>query len=214
MPPAAIELLAKHHPLFIAGTTAAGKETIIQAIHETGHGAKVVTHTTRRPRPGEHNGKDYWFVSDARMLELIEEESFIEIKAIHDQQISGSSLAAYQTVVDEGQTPIVEIDVQGIEEIMRQAFNLKAVFILPPNFETWMERLKGRGNMSYVERQRRMHSAQVELEKALHDEHFMLVVNHDVRETAKEIIDGVTDVTTQHRNRELAQQLIDHIKSY
>ena len=106
------------------------------------------------------------------------------------------------------------IDVQGIEEIMQQVFNLKASFILPPSFEIWMERLARRGEMSYVERQKRLQSARMELERALNDEHFTLVVNHDVSQAAKEIMDGRTDASTQHRNRELAQQLIEHIRAY
>ena len=213
MPKAAVELLTKHRPVLVAGVTAAGKETTVQAIHQSGHGAKVVTHTTRHPRSGDRNGQDYWFVSDARMLELVEEQAFIEIKPVHAWAY-GSSLAAYQTVVDEGQHPIMVIDVQGIEEIMQQVFNLKASFILPPSFEIWMERLARRGEMSYVERQKRLQSARMELERALNDEHFTLVVNHDVSQAAKEIMDGRTDASTQHRNRELAQQLIEHIRAY
>ncbi len=214
MPAAAVELLNKHRPFLIAGTTGAGKDEIIRSIQENDLGAKVVTHTTRHPREGEHNGKDYWFVSEARMLELIEEESFIEVKAIHNQQISGSSLAAYQTVVDEGLRPLLIIDVQGIEEIMKRVFNLKPVFILPPNFETWMERLEGRGDMSHVEKLRRLESARNELQRALDDPHFTLVVNHDIHEAAQEVINGHTDPATQHHNREIAQRLIDHVNSF
>ena len=214
MPPAAIELLTKHQPLIIAGASGVGKETIIRAIQDSSRGAKVVTHTTRHPREGEHNGVDYWFVTQPRMIELIEEESFIEVKAIHNQQVSGSSLAAYQTIVDEGQHPLLALDVQGIEEVRHHVLGLKPVFILPPNFEAWMERLEGRGEMSHTERLRRLDSAKDELQRALDDEHFMLVVNHDVNQAAQEILQNVSDPATQAQNRDVAQKLIHSINAY
>lgn len=213
MPPAAGELLKKHPPLIISGITAAGKEAIIEVIEQDGHGQKVVTHTTRHPRPGEQNGKDYWFVTPARMRELVEEKGFIEVKRVHGL-IYGSTIAAYQTVVDEGVKPILRIDVQGIDAVVTSVPNLRVIFLLPPDFDTWMARLEGRGEMSYTERQRRFESARMELENAMNNERFMLVINRDIRQAAKEVIGGQTDGATQHQAREIARKLIDHMNSY
>ena len=214
MPQAAVDLLTKYPPLLVAGPTAAGKETIISHIEQRGLGYKVITSTTRVPRPGEENGKDYWFVSEPRMIELLDAQAMIEVKSIHNIQVSGISLAAYQTVVDKNTRPILVIDVHGIEEIMTNVPNLKPIFILPPSFEDWMERLDKRGAMSHVERERRLDSAAQEMQIAIKNDRFILVVNNHADEAAEDVLEPVNDKSKQFQNRALAQRLIDHINRY
>jgi len=214
MPQAAAELLTAHPPLLVAGTTASGKDAVenfIQGISDWRH---VVTHTTRQIRPGEVNGSDYWFVSEAEMLNLAEGQAFIEIKLIHDRQISGTSIQAYNAVLAAGRKPMLRIDIQGVRDLRTRVPGLRPYFILPPSFDVWMERLDKRGHMSHVERVQRLHSARLELETAIEDEHFILLINDEIARVAQEIVDGVTDIPSQQRNRQLARQLIDHIKAY
>jgi len=77
-----------------------------------------------------------------------------------------------------------------------------------------MERLEKRGHMSHVERAKRIDSAKKELEAAIQNEHFIMVVNDELPRVTKEILDNITDIPSQQRNRELAQRLIDHINAY
>lgn len=214
MPPAAAELLTANSPLILTGTTGSGKDAIEDYIQKISSWRHVVTHTTRPMRPGEQNGIDYWFVDEAEMLKLVGEQAFIEVKFIHDRQVSGSSLNAYSSTLQSGYKPLMRIDVQGIQELHQHAPGIRPVFILPPSFEAWMERLEGRGRMSHVEKVQRMHSARRELEIAIQNERFILVVNDEIPRVSREILDGTTDAATQYRNRELAQRLIDHIKAY
>ncbi len=210
----AAELLKQNPPLIIASVSGGGKDTVAQYTQDNSQYRRVVTTTTRPMRPGETNGIDYWFVDETTMLDLVHKGAFIEVKELHGQQISGSSIAAYKTTLDAGNKPLLSVDVQGITEIMKHIPNLQPVFILPPNFETWLNRLGNRGVMSHIEKLRRFRSAQAELELVLHNPHFKLVVNTEIPAVAKEILGGASDHTEQHRNRELVQQLLDHIHTH
>ena len=213
-PPQAAELLKQNPPLVVASVTAGGKDAIAQRIQETSDYRRIITTTTRPMREGEANGREYWFVTDQQMLELINQQAFIEVKTLHAQQTSGSSIAAYQSILDSGNKPLLIIDVQGIQEVIKHIPSLNPVFILPPSFDEWMKRLGGRGHMSHVEKLRRLKSAESEIELALRNQDFRLVVNRQIPDAATEIVSGQTDMRTQQANREIAQQLLDQIRDF
>jgi len=202
MPQAAFELLAAHRPLVIAGVSGSGKDAIAERIQADSDWRYVVTHTTRPPRPGEQNGKDYWFVSEAEMAKLIKDQAFIEVKWIHDGQISGSSIKAYNAVLE------------SIGTILERGVEIDLFFILPPTFEAWMERLDNRGHMTHVERVKRLRSARVEMDIASNNDKFILVVNDEINRVAAEILDGSGEGSNQVERRELAKRLIDSIQAY
>ncbi len=214
MPPKAFELLDRHKPLILVGTTAAGKDTVTDFIEQNSDWHRMVTHTTRPMRAGEANGKTYWFVTEEEMLKLLETESMIETKELHQQQVSGTSIGAYQTVIDSGHNPILPIDVHGTVDIIKHAENVQPYFILPPSFEEWMRRLEKRGGMTHAEKSRRFKSATDELNVAIKNEKFIFVVNSEVAQVAAEILGGRSDPVTQHHNRILAQELIEDITAH
>jgi len=214
VPPEAASLLAQHKPLLIAGATAAGKGAVADFINQNSEYGHVITHTTRPSRADEENGKDYWFVSDEEMLELLRTNRMVEVKIIHNHATYGVSIKSYRATVDSGRKPLLIIDVQGAEDIAKHVPDLQAVFLLPPSFEVWMERLDKRGHMSHVERSRRLQSARQEIEHALKSRYFNLYVNRDVNSAAQDILRGAVILSEQHHNRELAQQLLDHIRAY
>jgi guanylate kinase len=214
MPAEAVRLLSQNPPHILAGITGSGKDAIVQYIQKISNWQRVVNHTTRQPRPDESNGQSYWFVSEEKMLNLLNSDAMIEVKNIHNIQVSGTSLAAYELVLNAGKKPLLRIDIWGAEEILQRVPHLHPVFLLPPSFEIWMQRLDGRGHMSYVERAKRLHSAKEEMEAVIQNERFILIVNDEVPRVAKEILRGVTDAASQYRNRELAQRLIDHIRTH
>lgn len=214
MPADAAEILIKKPPLIISGVTAAGKDTVLRYIEQTTSWRHVVTHTTRELRMGESNGLNYWFVDEQAMLELLSQHKMIEAKLVHGNTVYGTSIEAYKKVLSEGYRPMLRIDIQGILELTNQLPRLRAVFILPPSFEIWMERLEKRGRMSHIEKIQRLKSAQSELKEAMGSRHFIFVVNREIPITAAELLSGATDGRTQYQNRELAKQLIDHIAHY
>lgn len=213
-PPEAVALLANNPPLIIAGITASGKNSAVKYITGISNYRQVITHTTRPPRSGEQNGVDYWFITEKQMLELLKEHKMIEANVLHEQQVSGVSVAAYRLLITAGYRPLLIVDVQGVEAISKYLpRSIRPYFLLPPSFDTWMNWLEKRGQMSHTERLRRMTSARSELEKSLRTDIFMLIVNHEIPLTADEILRGVQDIPIQHKNREIAHQLLERLKT-
>lgn len=218
MPTQARDIINSGEVLVICGVTAAGKNAVSDYLVSHGNFAHVVSHTTREPRENhgvlEQNGREYWFVEPAQMLQMIHEQRFIEAKAIHGSTCYGTSIQAVEYVMQMGKRPIMEIDVQGVLDLMSAAPKLQPLFILPPSYEVWMERLGTRGNISDGEKERRLRSASMELETALDHLNFIFIVNEEKELTAAEIIRGVDSSTyTQSQNRTLAKELLETIRN-
>ncbi len=217
MPKHARELIASGQLLVLCGVTASGKNTISNYLVSHGEYKHVISHTTRKPRENhgilEQSGKEYWFVSPEEMLQLVKDKKFIEVKAIHGDTCYGTSIEAVDSVIREGKHPVMEIDVQGVLELTEAVPGLRPLFILPPSFEVWMERLGTRGNISDGERERRLRSASMEIQTALDHPAFILTVNHEVEITAAEIMRGIdTSSYTIAEHRKLAESLLETIR--
>lgn len=213
MPAQAKKLVASSGLVIICGVTAAGKNTIVNYLIEHDDFAYMVSHTTRQPRINngrpEQNGRDYWFVDDDKMLELVQQRAFVEIKCLHTSYFSGTSILAIEQASQSSKRPITEIDVQGAQELMSEVPNLRPLFVLPPSYDIWMERLNGRGEMSRQELSRRLTSAQAELQLAIDEPQFALIVNHEFHKTVAEIMRGVDlSEKTQAKRRQLARNLL------
>jgi guanylate kinase len=218
MPPHAQELIGSGEVTLLCGVTASGKNTIANYLVSRGNFAHVVSHTTRLPRENhgirEQNGVEYWFVSPEDMLHLVQEQAFIEVKAIHGETCYGTSIASVEKVLLAGKHPVMEIDVQGALELTEAAPALRPLFILPPSYDVWMQRLGSRGFLSDGERQRRLRSATMEIQTALDHPAFLLTINHEVELTAAEIMRGLDpSEATQNEYRKLALELLDTIRN-
>lgn len=194
-PPNIAQSLVSENPsLNITGPTGAGKGTLATYLAQSGKYAPVVSDTTRAPRPHndgyEVNGVNYWFIHESRALEKVNEGAYIEVKAVHQKTMYGTSIASYERVIDAGRTPILEIDVQGIEDLMERFAGFEAIFLLPPDFQTWQARLDGRGRMDVEEKIQRLQSAVKEIGRLLENRRLFAVVNTEVVDTASLIISG------------------------
>jgi guanylate kinase len=218
MPDNAKQLIGSGEVTVLCGVTAAGKNTISDYLASHGDYAHVVSHTTRQPRENhgvlEQSGKEYWFVSPAQMLELIQNQAFIEVKAVHGETCYGTSIAAVESVLKTGMHPVMEIEVQGVLELIEAVPNLRPLFILPPSYDVWMERLGTRGFISDGERERRLRSASMEIQTALDHPAFLLIANHEVEMTAAEIMKGIDPgFQSQAELRKLAEDLLETIRN-
>jgi guanylate kinase len=194
MPKDARALLLEHPSLNITGPTGAGKGTMAQHLTQTGNYIPVVSDTTRKPRVFgngyEVNGVHYWFIDDETALRKLGENAYMEAKLVHGDTLYGTSIASYKRVVDSGRTPILEIDVQGMEAFMEEAPGFESVLLLPPSFEIWEQRIDGRGDMDLDQKIRRFRTAIQEYSKPLENESFFPVINTEVLDTAEIIISG------------------------
>jgi guanylate kinase len=217
MPQRAKDLIGSGEVTVLCGVTAAGKNKIIDYLVSHDNYQHVTSHTTRLPRENhgvlEINGKEYWFMNPEEMLSLVKNQGFIEVKAVHGETCYGTSIMAVEKVIMAGKHPVMEIDVQGALELTKAAPKLRPLFILPPSYEVWMERLGMRGRISDGDKARRFFSASMELQTALDHKAFIFVVNQEVEITASEIMRGL-DISEsgQVENRKLAKELLESIK--
>lgn len=140
--------MAGLRPLCICGPSGAGKGTLIHKFLWPDLGRKgllgfSVSHTTRKPRPGEEGGKDYHFVSKDDFNHLVDRNDFAEFATVHGN-FYGTSWGAIETVRMAGKLCILDIDIGAITKIAR---NLEAhtVFLTPTSLTLLEERLRGRG---------------------------------------------------------------------
>jgi len=195
MPSPAVDLLRQHPPKIICGPTGAGKDTIARHMMQSGNYGHVVSTTSRESRSHrdghEVNGVDYWFVTNRQVVEMLENHEFIEAALVHKRAtVYGTSIAAYQTVIDNGKIPLLEIEVQGIMKLHRDVEDLNAIFLVPPSFEIWRERISGRGYMSDEDLHARFRSAIMEFDTADGHEFFIPVINNEVVDTVRAIQNG------------------------
>lgn len=155
----------------------AGKTSLVKALlDQTTHIGVSVSHTTRDPRPGEENGKDYNFVSQDKFKALIEQSAFLEHAQVFDN-FYGTSQAWVENELAAGRDVILEIDWQGAEQIRQQMPDTVSVFILPPSREELHNRLTGRGQDSAETIERRMQDAVSEMSH--YNEFDYIIINDD-----------------------------------
>lgn len=134
----------KGNLIIISSPSGGGKGTLIRevlsSIPEVGYS---VSFTTRRPRFGEENGRDYHFVSKQEFSEKIDAGEFLEYAEVHGNMY-GTSRTITERIIDEGRDVILEIDVQGAISVMEQMPHAVSIFILPPSFDVLEARLTAR----------------------------------------------------------------------
>lgn len=172
----------------LAGPTAVGKGTVSRHIRETYPDVLLsVSATTRPPRPGEIDGEHYYFLSDAEFDAMIERGEFLEYATVHNASRYGTPRPPIDRALADGKSVLLEIDLQGARAVKRAMPEALLVFLLPPTWEELVRRLVGRGTESAEEQQRRLDTAKVEL--AAQDEFDVKVVNHDVGQAAREVVE-------------------------
>lgn len=132
------------------------------AEHPTKFGFSV-SHTTRKPRPGEVDGKDYRFTDRETMEKEVSEGLFIE-SAVYSNNMYGTSKKAVQDVIDAGRICLLDIDAQGVQSIKKTSWECILIFMKPPSMEELERRLKQRGTESEDAIKDRLKAGQFELE--------------------------------------------------
>lgn len=176
-------------PIVFAGPSGVGKGTIVNILMERLPSlfGFSVSHATRAPRPGEENGVHYNFVTVSEMEAAIANNEFIEYAHVHTNYY-GSSYKAVDDVKSQGKICILDIDIQGVQNVKKSSLECEYIFIAPPSIEELEARLRGRGTETEEKIQVRMNNARGELAFGKEEGNFDLyVVNNDL-ETAVESI--------------------------
>jgi len=167
----------------ISAPSGTGKTTLLkQAMSEVARLKFSVSHTTRAPRQGEVDGKDYHFVSEEDFLRLRDNDGFLESAHVH-QNYYGTSRSAVADLLEQGVDVVLDIDVQGATILMENG-ELAAtyIFIAPPDMKELERRLRSRGSDSDEAIQVRLDNAIAELSAA--DKYEYLIVNNDLQDAA------------------------------
>jgi guanylate kinase len=177
----------------------AGKTTLVNALLEQTDKIGVsVSHTTRAPRAGEINSKDYNFVTQEGFKNLIEQNAFLEHAQVFDN-FYGTSKIWVEQELDAGLDVILEIDWQGAQQISQQMPDIVSVFILPPSRAELLKRLTGRGTDEQDIIDRRMQDAVSEMNH--YGEFDYLIINDDF-DTA---LQGLRAIVLARRQRTAVQ---------
>jgi len=165
----------------------AGKSTIVREVLRRrpvpGMGLSVSA-TTRPKRPGEVEGRDYYFLSEEEFRERMGRGEFVEWAKVHGH-LYGTPKKAVEEALEEGKVLLLEIDVQGARQVRRTFPDSVLVFVAPPSLEVLEERLRARGRDPEEEVRRRLEAAPRELSEA--GSYNYIVVNGDLEEAVRAV---------------------------
>ncbi len=166
----------------ITAPSGAGKSSLIKALLAAEPGLKLSTsYTTRAPRPGEQDGREYHFVDEPTFLAMRERGEFLENAEVHGNRYGTSNKVIAETL-ERGEDLILEIDWQGAAQVRKLYPDCVGVFILPPSMQELEKRLRARGQDAEVVIQRRLANAHAEMAHA--HEFKYAIINKDF-DTAK-----------------------------
>ena len=173
----------------LSAPSGAGKTTLIRRLFQTHPRLRetirfAVSHTTRTPRPGEVEGVDYHFVDRDAFEELVAADGFLEWAVVHGQ-LYGTSYRAIESLRGQGIDVLLDIDVQGAEQVRHKHPEVPTLFVLPPSYESLETRLRGRGSERSEEIARRLAAAPGEVRRAPGYEY--VIVNDRVERACQEL---------------------------
>ena len=181
------EVAPRRQLVVLAGPSAVGKSTVVSRLRgEVPDLYFSVSMTTRAPRPGEVDGRDYYFVSSNDFQQRIDAGEMLEWADIHGGlQRSGTPAGPVREALADGRPVLVEVDLAGARNIKQLMPEARTVFLAPPSWEVLVERLTGRGTETEAVIERRLTTAREELDAQ--GEFDTVVVNDDVDDAVAHI---------------------------
>lgn len=196
--------------LILSGPSGSGKSTLCKAIVEKIPNVYFsISSTTRKPRDGEKNGREYHFLSQEEFLKDIEEGNFLEWAQVHTNYY-GTSLKPIEKALSEGKIVIFDVDVQGHHNIKKHyGKSAISVFVTTPSKQVLEERLKGRRTDNDEVIEMRLMHAYNEMQHI--DEFDFLIINDDIQKSIEGIVSIVQSleyVQTQRKTQKILKEWI------
>ena len=171
--------------IVISGPSGAGKSTVVfKAIEGRDDVCFSTSVTTRKPRPNETDGKEYFFVDLDRFREMVENDELLE-HAEYAANSYGTPRAYVEKQLKSGMNVLLDIEVQGARQVHESMPEAVMIFVVPPSFEELERRLRGRGTDTERAIEARLIRARQEFEEA--DFYEYLIINDDADKAAREL---------------------------
>lgn len=168
--------------IVVSAPSGAGKTTLCKNVLNQLENLKFsVSYTTRKPRPGEIDGEDYHFIDEEEFRIMIESGEFLEWASVHGN-LYGTSKTKIDAMLNNGYDILLDIDVQGAEQVKRSYSDIVMVFIMPPSFDILRERLLRRGAENIELRLKRAYD---EMRKYLNYDY--VIINDSIEKASEEL---------------------------
>lgn len=198
-----------------------GRNTVIKKMAENYNYIFAISDTTRPPkvRDGklEQDGINYYFRNENDILADIRSGEYIEAEIIHNQQVSGTSIREIERTAKTGKIPIHDFEYGGMLNVLKAKPDAVLIGLVPPNYDEWIRRLRGREVMTDQEFLNRLTTADKVLENLLTHPQYTLVINDTVEQCAQDIRlvveKGEYSDDKQAAVRSVAEKLHDQVKS-
>ncbi|MBP6702706.1 MAG: guanylate kinase [Vicinamibacteria bacterium] len=187
--------------IIIAAPSGGGKSTVLRRVFAEVPALQFsISHTTRAPRAGEQNGREYFFVDENTFRASIAEGAFLEWAEVHGR-LYGTARAELDRARRDGNDLVLDIDVQGAAQILKAHPEALSIFLRPPSLEVLKERLRGRGSESAESLATRLANAEGELDRASEFRH--VVVN----DRLDDAVDAVKAIIAEARRARTALEI-------
>ena len=177
--------------VILSSPSGAGKTTLVNLLSKNNNFEISISHTTRKPRPNETSGKDYYFVSDQEFKRLIKNEEFLEYAKVFNN-FYGTTRTPVIDSLNKGKNVLFDIDWQGADQIKNKNLDFKLItfFILPPSKQILYERLSNRDMKDKLIAEERM--KQFERDVLHWINYNYVVINDDLNSCYKKIQNLIT----------------------
>ncbi|MBO5292584.1 MAG: guanylate kinase [Lachnospiraceae bacterium] len=193
--------------IVVSGFSGAGKGTLMKALMQKyDNYALSISMTTRAPRPGETDGKEYFFVTREAFEQKIAEDGLVEYASYCDHYY-GTPRAYVESQLEAGKDVILEIEIQGALKIKEKFPDSLLLFVMPPSAEELKDRLVGRGTESMEVIEQRMNRAVEEVQGI---EQYDYIVVNDVLSECVEELHGI--IRAAHNTADRNQLFIEEIR--
>lgn len=180
-----------------SGSAGSGKGTVLKIAREICPKLKLsVSMTTRAPRPGEENGREYYFVTREEFLKTLSEDGFLE-HTEYCGNFYGTPKKQFFQMIEDGFIPVLEIETDGAGQVMEKLEHYLSIFLSPPDYATLEARLRGRGTETEESILKRLAAAKEELFCSSRYENVIINPDGMAEEAARAIVDLVEKGTTE-----------------
>lgn len=187
----------------VSAPSGAGKTSLVNALLASNQQIDLsVSYTTRAPRPGEMEGREYHFISREIFMDMAKHGDFLESAEVYGN-LYGTSQSWIETETANGRDILLEIDWQGAAQVRQKFPDSLGIFILPPSLQALETRLKARGQDSAEVIALRLHAAQ---EDIAHVIEFDYVIINDKLDEALQQLNAIVVAAGLRRDRQMARQ--------